>query len=198
MLEHLFGSKTRAHLLRVFYRDASAAYYVRELTRILDLQINAIRRELELLKKLALIKEVPTPADANTKGAGAAKRKYYALDTDAFLHSELKSLLLRAQLMDEQELVKELSEKAGKLDLFVLTGRFTGDKRAPVDMLIVGNLKESAIAKVVAKYEKKFGFDVRYTTMSRKEFAERRHMMDKFVYSIFESDILRVVDKIGI
>ena len=198
MLEHLFGSKTRVNMLRVFFREPDRAFYVRELTRLLDVQINAIRRELELLKKLTLVKETKRkPAETDEK-AGARLRKYYILNNDAVLHGELKALLVRAQLLDEQELVKELEKKAGDVELFLLTGRFTGDAKAPVDMLLVGKLKEKAIARLVAKYEKKFGFDVRYTTMTMKEFAERRHMMDKFVYSIFEADNVKVVDKIGV
>lgn len=196
MLEHLFGSKTRANLLRVFFRDTEQSFYVRELTRILDVQINAIRRELEILRKLDLVKEVPPPPAADDE-KGSARRKYYQIDKEALLFKELKQLLIRAQLVDEQELVREVMNKAGKIKLFMVTGRFTGDKRAPVDMLLVGNLKEAALAKTVAKYEKKFGFDINYTTMGVDEFSERRHMMDKFLYSIFEADHLSVVDELA-
>ncbi len=198
MLEHLFGSKTRVNLLRVFFRDPDRAFYVRELTRLLDVQINAIRRELELLKKIALVKESKKKPADDVKEAGSRLRKYYILNAEAALHGELKALLTRAQLMDEQQLVKELEKKAGDVQLFLLTGRFTGDKKAPIDMLLVGKLKEKTITRLVSKYEKKFGFEVRYTTMTMKEFAERRHMMDKFVYSIFESDNIKIVDKVGV
>lgn len=195
MLEHLFGSKTRANLLRVFFRDPDKPYFVRELTRLLDVQINAIRRELDILKKLELIHETDAPEEKEKgKKAGSSRRKYYKIDPKALLYKELKQLLIRAQLVDEQVLVREIMNKGGKIKLFMVTGRFTGDKRAPVDMLIVGTLKEASIAKIVAKYEKKFGFDINYTTMPTNEFSERRHMMDKFLYSIFEADHLSVVD----
>lgn len=198
MIEQLFGSKTRANTLRIFFREPEKPFFVRELARALDAQINAARREIDLLQKVNIIKEVPVPPDADMDGAGASRRKYYALNPDAFLYDELKALLMRAQLMDEQALVHEISDKGGKLILFILTGRFTGDKRAPIDMLMVGDVKESLITKIVSKYEKKFGFDVRYTLMSEQEFYERRHMMDKFVYSIFECDLIKVVDKVGL
>lgn len=195
MLEHLFGSKTRANLLRVFFRDVEQAFYVRELTRILDVQINAIRRELKILQKLELVKEIDAPKDAEDE-AGSSRRKYYKIDPEALLFNELKQLLIRAQLVDEQELVREIMNKGGRIELFMITGRFTGDKRAPVDMLIVGALKDQIIAKIVDKYEKKFGFEINYTTMGTQEFSERRHMMDKFLYSIFEADHLSVVDNL--
>lgn len=195
MLEQLFGSKTRVQLLRLLFRDPAKAYYVRELTRLLDVQINAIRREITILKKAGLLKEVDAPTGSET-GSGAARRKYYTLDSDALLFHEMRDLLIRAQLMDEQELVKEIRAHGGKISLFLVTGRFTGDKESPVDMLLVGNIKEKTVEKMIKKYEKKFGFEARYTTMSVEEFLERREMMDKFVYSIFEGDHLLVVNEL--
>jgi len=58
MLEHLFGSKTRVNLLRALFRQPDRVFYVRELARLLEVQINAIRRELELLGEMGLIKEI--------------------------------------------------------------------------------------------------------------------------------------------
>lgn len=197
MLEHLFGSKTRVNILRTFFRQPDKAFYVRELTRLLEVQINAIRRELELLTKLGLVGTVDAPKD-EAGGSGSKRKKYYSVNAESVLYSELHALLIKAQLLDEQELVRELIDKSGEIDLFLLTGRFTGDKRAPVEIFLVGELKERSVARLVKKYEKKFGFEIRYTTMSKKEFFERRHMMDKFVYSIFEANVMKVVDRLGV
>ena len=88
--------------------------------------------------------------------------------------------------------------EAGEIKLFVLTGRFTGDTRSPSDILLVGNLKEKTVDNLIKKYEKKFNFSIRYTIMTEKEFFERRQMMDKFIFSIFEADNIKVVDKLGV
>jgi len=125
-------------------------------------------------------------------------RKYYALDSGAVLFTELQALLIKSQLLDEKELSQELAEKAGEIKLFVLTGRFTGDTRSPSDILLVGNLKEKTVDNLIKKYEKKFNFSIRYTIMTEKEFFERRQMMDKFIFSIFEADNIKVVDKLGV
>src|SRR3989338_3567335 len=205
MIEHLFGSKTRAHLLRTFFRQPERAFYVRELTRLLDVQINAIRRELELLVGLGLIKEADGgqesfsgEEDDASKEIGYGLRKYYILDQDAVLFAELRALLVKARLLDEQELTRELAGKGGSVDLLLLTGCFTADKRAPSDILLVGRLKERAIAGMMKKYERKFGFPIRYTTMSKKEFFERRQMMDGFLFSMFEADHVKVVNELGV
>lgn len=46
MVDQLFGSKTRVKLVRFFLDNQGQEFYVRELTRLLDEQINSIRREL--------------------------------------------------------------------------------------------------------------------------------------------------------
>ena len=73
-----------------------------------------------------------------------------------------------------------------------------GEKRAPSDILLVGDLDDRILGRMIAKYEKEFGFDIRYTSMTEKEFLERRHIMDKFVYSMFEGEHLKVVNALGI
>jgi hypothetical protein len=199
MIEHLFGSKTRSSLLKLFFRDQEKSFYVRELSRLLDVQINAIRRELELLVSMGLIKEIEKKEeDVNNALPGETLKKFYILDLNASLYPELRALILKSQMLDEKHLVDTLVESGGNLDLFLLTGRFTGDKDTPVDLLMVGDLKERTIMKLIAEYEKKFGFPIRYTVLRKEEFFERRNMMDKFLYAIFEGEGVKVVNKLNV
>ena len=64
--------------------------------------------------------------------------------------------------------------------------------------MIVGDLKERSLARLIDGYEKDFGFPIRYTTMVEKEFKDRRQMMDKFIYAMFEAQNVRVVNKFNI
>ena len=195
MLEHLFGSKTRLRLLKTFFRDPLKAYYVRELTRMLDVQINAIRRELELLVRAGLIAE----KKGNAAAEGSAQlRKYYGLNTESILYPELQALLIKAQTMGEEKFVNELKEKAGDIRLLLLTGRFTGDKRALSDVLLVGAIKELILERLMKEYEEEFGTTVNYTIMTEKEFLDRRQVMDKFLYSLFEAKHVLAVDKLKV
>src|SRR5205085_11419157 len=56
MIEQLFGSKTRVKLLQLFYSNPNRSFYVREITRKIDEQINSVRRELANLLSMGLIK----------------------------------------------------------------------------------------------------------------------------------------------
>src|ERR1044072_5431363 len=55
MIEQLFGSKTRVKLLRLFYSNPNRSFYVREITRKIDEQINSVRRELANLLSVGII-----------------------------------------------------------------------------------------------------------------------------------------------
>ncbi|PIT86470.1 MAG: hypothetical protein COU33_02995, partial [Candidatus Magasanikbacteria bacterium CG10_big_fil_rev_8_21_14_0_10_43_6] len=79
MLEQLFGSKTRLKVLRVLYREPEKPFFVRELARAVGVQINAVRRELELLVSIGLLQEIEKEAEDTSK-SGATLRKYYQLN----------------------------------------------------------------------------------------------------------------------
>ncbi len=197
MLEQLFGSKTRFNLLRVLFRQTDKPFFVRELARLMDTQINAVRRELELLLKLGLVKETEV-GGVSKSVQGSTLRKYYILDRESLLFPELQALLIKAQLLGEQQFIKDVSSKVGNIELFLLTGRFTGREGMASDLLLVGKIKERVVANLISKYEKDFGFEILYTIMTDQEFKDRRHVMDKFLYSLFEADNLKVINKLGV
>src|SRR5438132_5848571 len=71
MIEQLFGSKTRVKLLQLFYSNPNRSYYVREITRKIDEQINSVRRELANLLSIGII-----TSEANNN------RLYYEVNQD--------------------------------------------------------------------------------------------------------------------
>ena len=197
MLEHLFGSKTRVKLLKILYRSPERLWFVRELARALEVQINAVRRELEALQKIGLVKAMDKPGGGDSS-AGASLRKYYGLDLNCILYQELQALLIKEQIMGEKKFVADLQNKAGDIKLLLLSGRFTHDDRSPSDLLIVGNIKERSVENLVNQYEKDFGFPIRYTVMPEGEFHDRRYVMDKFIFSVFEANHVKVINQLDV
>ena len=195
MLEQLFGSKTRVKLLRILFRSPEKSYYVRELTRVLDSQINAVRREIEQLTSIGLLLEVMEKQSPEEEiKAGSTLRKYYRLNKNCLIFPELQALLLKEQLAGEEDFVKELKNKSGGVEFMLLSGRFTHDDRAPSDLLLVGDIKEKNVARLVVEYEKDFGISIRYTIMTKQEFFDRRYVMDKFIFSLFEANHVKVIN----
>lgn len=172
---------------------------MRELSREIDAHLNAVRRELVLLLKADIVIEVDgETANQGNEEAGSALRKYYMLNENSLVFSEMQALLGKAEVMVEKQFVEKIKESGGDIKLFVLTGRFVNDKETKTDMLLVGKIKEKNVAKLVVDYEKSAEIEVRYTTMTEEEFLDRRYLMDKFVYSIFEGERIKVIDKLNI
>lgn len=199
MLEQLFGSKTRYKILRTLFRESDKPLFVRELARAIDTQVNAVRREIELLLGLGLLKEeIENKPKLSSAEYGASLRKYYCLDKESVLFEPMADLLDKIQVIGEDALARDIKAHGGKIKLLLLTGRFTNDSRAPSDLLLVGALKERSVMKLIANYEKELGFTIRYTLMSEPEFKDRRHMMDKFLFSLFEAENMKVVNELGV
>jgi DNA-binding transcriptional ArsR family regulator len=184
MLDHIFGSRTRVKLLRIFLTNPNNNYYVRELTRKIKERINSVRRELENLEKIELI----THHDDGQK-------KYYRVNANFILYPELKALILKSQLIVERSLSKSLKQ-IGQISYLVLTGIFTGVPEAQTDILIVGKVNRLKLKRLVQQFSKDFDQRIRYTVMSKKEFEYRNDLTDKFLYTILENRKIVVADKI--
>ncbi len=195
MLEHFFGSKTRVKLLNIFFRSPAKSFYVRELARLAETQLNAVRRELANLVSIGLVAPVAAPGKGG-ETAGTERSKFYQLRSDSLLFPELKALLLKAQILEEQHLIETVKRRAGRISLFILTGFFTNEPDVETDMLIVGAVKPVVIATLIKSYEREAGRSVRYTLMDSREFRERHELGDKFLYSIFEARHITAVDEI--
>src|SRR3989339_1336118 len=96
MLEQLFGSKTRVKLLHIFFQAPERSFYVRELARLADVQLNAIRREISNLARVGLIAPADVKDSAKDADVGTVRSKYFKLNGGCLLFFELKALLLKA------------------------------------------------------------------------------------------------------
>jgi len=191
MLEQLFGSKTRVQLLKLFLNNPTQSYYLREITRLLQTQINSVRREVLNLEKIGIVSAVEVEEKDKPKEKSSAK-KYYVANVNFILFPELKGLLLKSELLLESNLIKQIM-KISNVQNLILTGIFTGNEEQGVDMLLVGNINKKKLAVLVKKFEKNFNHEIKYTVLSRAEYKYRRDITDKFLYSILEGRKIEVV-----
>lgn len=194
MLEHIFGSKTRLKMLRIFFQNGDQAFYVRELSRLVGSQINAVRREIANLLEASVIVSAEGEAD-NQPNSGNSKRKYFRLNEASILNQELRSLLIKARFFSEQKLVEQINQ-LGKIDYLLLSGCFVGSSSAPTDFLVVGELSRKDLAELVEHFEKEFGGEVRYTIMKTKEFLYRRDVADHFLSDLLSQKHVVAIDRL--
>jgi len=192
MLEHIFGSRTRLKLLQLFLAHPEKSYYVRELSRLAGVQLNAVRREISNLERIGLVGPITFKKDYPE---GGERCKYYQMKSDSMLYPEFKELIAKVQVLEEREFVEQLKKRGGKILFLLLTGYFTGEKHVESDLLIVGTVKPAIVAKLVKDFEKNIGRELRYTVMTDVEFNDRREIGDKFLYSMLEAKHITAVDE---
>lgn len=208
MIEQLFGSKTRVKLLQLFYSNPNRSFYVREITRKIDEQINSVRRELANLLNVGIIVSDTT----NNK-------LYYEVNQEFDFYQPLKTIFGHANAVSAAVSVStdksaapvskhvssatssgehEKIKTVGNIDLAIFLGQFTRDESSGVDLLIVGDINQNALQKFVTDLESREGKDIRYAHMPTTEFDYRRQIKDRFITTVLESKKQVLIDKNGI
>lgn len=209
-MEQLFGSKTRVKLLKLFMSNPNRSFYVREITRKIDEQINSVRRELANLLSIGLITSDST-----------SNKLYYEVDQKYEHYSALRELFTgkksaqptkqigdkkgsEPEVTDEKEPMREEVKKAtvdekvwdkvGNISGLLYSGAFTRDSRSPVDILIVGDVPVSRAEAAVAELEKQESRELRYAVMELEEWLYRKQVNDKFWLQVIDAKNLIIID----
>lgn len=191
MVEQLFGSKTRVKLLRMFYSNPNRSFYVREITRKIDEQINSVRRELANLLSIGIIS-----SDNNNN------RLYYEVNQKFEYYKPLVTIFGEAQSNSEGDSVAVAPDEdvhdiksIGNIELALYTGQFTRDEISGIDLLIVGDVNPTQLTKFVTDLEKKEGKEIRYTVMPMDEYKYRLQINDRFLGVVLTSKHQVLIDK---
>lgn len=191
MIEQLFGSKTRVKLLKLFYGNPNRSFYVREITRKIDEQINSVRRELSNLLTIGIISSDTT----NNRLYYEVNQKYeYYQALAAIFGKGGKATSVKVAKAEEPEENKELVA-LGNVELALYTGQFTRDESSGVDFLVVGDVNPTKLQNYVHELEAKESKEIRYAVMAPSEFKYRTQINDKFIVTLLAAKVQVLIDK---
>lgn len=186
-IEKLFGSKTRAKLLQLFFENPEKSFYVREMTRVIDEQINSVRRELLNLESIGIIKNETFDN----------KVYYSANNKHPFAHPLSEMFSRKIDLSREKDVHSTTWDEYTRpvrryLRGLVVTNRLPGQDG--IDLLIIGDDKTKKLTHWAEIIEKKQGKPINYVIMSVDDFTYRRSVKDRFVEEILEMEISEIFD----
>lgn len=217
MVEQLFGSKTRVKLLQLFCQNPNRSFYVREITRKIDEQINSVRRELANLLSIGII----TSDNSNNKLYYEVNQdyEYYDALANMFAGKKMKSKksskpksqktvdpsidekpdtesdLVIIETEESANPIAEAIQKAGNVRLIVITGQFTLDNKSGVDIVVVGDINETNLENAITELEAQEKKDLKYVVFDTDEYIYRRQVNDRFVSDLNVAKKIVLIDK---
>ncbi len=193
MIDALFGSKTRVKLLHLFLNNPGQSFYVREITRKIDEQINSVRRELSNMMEVGII----TSDSADNKLYYQVNQRYeYYVPMRAIFGDSLNEANVVPASSDE--LSAELSatiRSIPSLSLAILSGVLVRGSTSSVDVVLVGNLPPLKVKTAIKTIEKLEGRDINYSVLSYDEFYYRLSVRDRFITEILNGKHSIVIDR---
>ena len=179
MIDALFGSKTRVKLLHLFLSNPGKSFYVREITRLIDEQINSVRRELANMLEVGVI----TSDSADNKLYYEVNQRYeHYVALKAIFTGETHEAL--ATPVEGAKPWYTLLAELPSIQLAIAAGVLVKGSVASVDLLLVGDIPSTRLKAAIKKIEAAEGRELNYAVLGYEEFYYRFSIRDRFITSI--------------
>ncbi|MGQ9718481.1 MAG: nucleotidyltransferase domain-containing protein [Nitrososphaerales archaeon] len=182
-LDRLFGSKTRVTLLSKLMMKPDKQFYIRELSRELNIPYSMLYREVKNLVSLGILTE-------EKKG----KVTLVSLNKKLSYFTELKGMMMKTSGLGDL-MRSALSELKG-IRYALIYGSFASGGEAEssdIGLLVVGNLSEEEVLKTVSQVEKEVGREINYILWSDKEFSNRIKSRHHLLIDIVRKPIIMLI-----
>lgn len=178
-LTKLFWSKTRTKILEKFFLEYESGnidgFHMRALSRDLDEQINSIKRELDSLEELNIL-----------KSREEAKKKYFFLNKNFFLMEEFKNIFLKTY--NPHNALKAFFKTQNTLDLVLineeLSKRLIWNTNNIVDIFLIWEIDKILFNEFLAKTF--FNRKIKYAIITIDDFKKRLEYDDKLIFNILK------------
>jgi hypothetical protein len=188
MIDALFGSKTRVKLLHLFLNNPGKAFYVREITRLIDEQINSVRRELANMLEVGII--TSDSSDNKLYYEINQRYEYYVPFRAIFADEHIEAAASSSVENGWTDLVTSLPG----VRLAITAGVLIKGSASAVDLLLVGDMPAAKVKNCIKQIEKVEARELNYSVLSYDEFYYRLSVRDKFITEILKGRHVVLVD----
>jgi len=182
-LNHLFISKTRQKLINELFYFPGELYYVRQLVRLVDEEINSVRRELDNLLQAGILQ---------TEKRG--NRVFYWTNTQNEMFYELLTMAHKTHGFGK--LLNSQKEKIGNIKFLLYSSDFimNRSKLESIDFILVGNKISLKDLEALIKIEEEVRHrEVNYMVMDKSEFSLRKTKRDPFLVDFFLNSPVAII-----
>lgn len=182
-LQDFMISRVRVKMVELFFSKPTELYYVREITRQIKEEINAVRRELDRMLDAGILK-------SEQRG----NRLYYFVNERYHFYQEIQQMVAKSTGLGEK--LRKLRRKLGTLSFVMLSARFIKGKnprQGEVDILVIGDVVLPELSALIKEEEKRIGREINYAVFSDEEFAFRKTRRDPFIMDVLYGSRVMVI-----
>lgn len=179
----VFKSKTRSKLLRLYFTNPSARFYVRQLKEKLEVSVGNLHRELKYLEGQGIL-----------SSAKEGNLKYYSLNKSYPLYKELKSIVHKTIGL-EGGIKKRLKQIKNINNAFIF-GSYAKEKETAVsdiDLFVIGQPNENKLVAKINKLEKELGREINYHVYSKKDLNKKRKEENSFIKAVLNGEKIMLI-----
>ena len=184
MLEKIFSSKTRVKILTLFSFNPGKKYYVREITRILNQNINSVRRELINLEDIKLL---ISEEEGNLR--------YYRMNEKFPIYEEITKIFLKTQGVSK--ILKKRLSKYSNIDAVFIYGSFASGKASfssDIDIFVIGNINENLLLEEMNGLETEVSREINPVLYTKKELYNSIKEKKPFIENVLEEPKLFIIN----
>jgi hypothetical protein len=167
-------SRVRVKILKLFFMNPREKFHMRMISRSIDEQINAVRRELISMEK----------SDFLISQKDGIK-KYYLINPSFPFYNEFRSMIVKSFGLGF--IIFKNKRDLGNVKFAILShtyiNREDSDQSNP-DMLIVGQPNLDILEKLVKEAEELEGRKVYYSVISERDLENAKKRNDTLIYSL--------------
>lgn len=172
MLQNIIPSKARRKILEIFFHHPNENYYLRRIVREIKEEVNAVKRELDILfKAKVLVKE------------RRLNKILYFINKHYFHYDEFVRIF--AKTLPISQAIYDKLPQLGKTKFIAMSTKFakqTPIKEDEIYLLFVGTVVVPEITAIISEAEKGFEKEINYTVMNEEEFVFRKKNNDPFIW----------------
>jgi len=183
MLQHIIPSKARRKILEFFFHHPDENYYLRRIVREIDEEVNAVKRELDILTEEKLL----------TRERRLNKIFYTVSKTYQFYDEFMRIFTKTSPLA---QAIYKSGSKVGKVKYIAVSTKFSKNipiKADEIYALFVGTIVVPEVESIMSETEKTFGRPINYTVMPEDEFIFRKKNNDPFMWRFLKQPKVMLV-----
>jgi hypothetical protein len=186
LFEALFGSRSRARLIRFFTMNPDVEFPAVDLSQRTLLSRGDVLREIKRLAKMKFV---------SIKIRGG--KRFYVGNTNFPFYHELKTLVSKLNVNAQSQVFRKL-KTVGEVKLILISGLFLNYPKSKVDMiLVVNNVNRAKLRQAIIHLEAEVGKEIRFVLMNSEELHYRLNMLDRFFIEFLEGPYEEVVNKVA-